>query len=134
MEEKVMSHNKKKVMTWEMKGSKCQEKIVTSFMDDPSEANDAKLQNDKVPQKNSLGWVKVQSRVYQKDCFDVNVLMFLLCMLDFDFLKSQIMNSSLKLKNESMLWLWKNVPRHCFMQQKEVCKKASRLINYFHTT
>ena len=47
-------------------------------MDGPSEANDAKLQNDKVPQKNSLGWVKVQNRVYQKDCFDVNVFMVFL--------------------------------------------------------
>ena len=42
-------------------------------MDGPSEANDAKLQNDKVPQKNSLGWVKVQNRVYQKEYFHVNV-------------------------------------------------------------
>ena len=41
-----------------------------------SQANDAKLQNDKVPQKNSLGWVKVQNRVYQKDCFGVNVYVF----------------------------------------------------------
>ena len=71
-----MTHNSKKVMTWGRKGSICQDKIVTSFMDGPSEANDAKLQNDKVPQKNSLGWVKVQNRVYQKDCFGVNVYVF----------------------------------------------------------
>ena len=76
MEEKVVTHNSKKLMVWGTKGSKCEEEIVTSFIDGPSEANDAKLQNDKVPQKNSLGWVKVQNRVYQKDCFDVNIFMF----------------------------------------------------------
>ena len=76
MEEKVVTHNSKKLMVWGTKGSKCEEKIVTSFIDGPSEANDAKLQNDKVPQKNSLGWVKVQNRVFQKDCFDVNIFMF----------------------------------------------------------
>jgi hypothetical protein len=72
LEEKVVTHNSMKLMVWGTKGSKCEEEIVTSF----TEANDAKLQNDKVPQKNSLGWVKVQNRVFQKDCFDVNIFMF----------------------------------------------------------
>ena len=76
MEEKVVTHNSKKLMVWGTKGSKCEEEIVTSFIDGPSEANDAKLQNDKVPQKNSLCWVKVQNRVYQKDWFGVDVYSF----------------------------------------------------------
>ena len=37
----MVIHDRKKLMTWGRKGTKYEEEILTSFMDDPSEANDA---------------------------------------------------------------------------------------------